>query len=402
VNSLPFVIARTDLYEQVWVLSMPQLAKQFGVRYYTLTKACRSADIPLPPQGYWLKLQRGKAVVGRPPLPPTPMGQSEQIVIHTASKVAVAALVVDVGAAAEPTPQNRIQVAERLHRPHQLVQSASVALAEAKIDYRGKRRSRIGNRTTPSALEVRVSPASQNRALRLLDALIKALEIRGYEVTAKGVLIEGECVPIALIEKDIRTPHVATPAELARKRQYSWETIPAWDYAPNGLLLIYSDAHFWKRPDIRKQWSEGRTARLEDMLDDVVDGLAAIGSALRRRTDERRRETEMWAERERVRQEQARQARMEKARRENLFATADTWDRASRIRKLIAEIERRATADNGPVTTEMSTWIAWAKGVADRTDPLEAGMGRLLERHERVALGAGCFNGRLPDCNSED
>jgi hypothetical protein len=77
VNSSPFVIARTVLYEQVWAQSMPQLAKQFGVSYYALTKACRSADIPLPPQGYWLKLQHGRAVVGRPPLPPTPMGQSE-------------------------------------------------------------------------------------------------------------------------------------------------------------------------------------------------------------------------------------------------------------------------------------------------------------------------------------
>jgi hypothetical protein len=402
VNSLPFVVARSLLYEQVWVLSMPQLARQFGVSYYALTKACRSSDIPLPPQGYWLRLQHGKAVISRPPLPPMPVDQSEEIVIHTVSKVAVAASVVDVGAAAEPTPQNRIEVAERLHQPHQLVQSASVALAEAKIDYRGKRRSQIGSRTTPSALEVRVSPVSQNRALRLLDALIKALETRGYEVTAKGVLIEGEYVPIALIEKDIRTPHVATPAELARKRQYSWETIPAWDYAPNGLLFIYSDAHFWKRPDIRKQWSEGRTARLEDMLDDVADGLVLIGSALRHRTDERRRESEMWAERERVRQEQARQARMEKARRENLFATADAWDRAGRIRKLIAEIERRATADNGLATTEMSTWIAWAKRVADGTDPLEVGMEKLLRTHERVALCADCFDGRFPDCNNED
>jgi hypothetical protein len=250
----------------------------------------------------------------------------------------------------------------------------------------------MGNVAAPKVLEVRVSPASQHRAMRLLDTLVKALETRGYEVNAKGALVEDERVPIALIEKDTRAPHVATPAELARKRQYSWEKIPTWDYAPNGLLSIYSDAHFWGRPDVRKRWSDGRAARLEDMLDDVVGGLVAIGSVLRHGTDERRRAAEVWAERERMRQELARQARVEKARRENLFATADALDRATRIRKLIAEIERRATSGNEPVAKDMSAWIGWATQVADETDPLEAGMGKLLQTHDDVGHAVGRFS----------
>jgi hypothetical protein len=290
----------------------------------------------------------------------------------------------EAAAAPEFTRQNRIEVAEQLRRPHPLVQSVSAILAEAKTDDRGIRRSRVGTSNNPTVLEVRLSPASQNRGLRLLDALIKAMETRGCEVSAKGVLIEGEWVPIALMEKDDRTPHVATPAELARTRQYSWTTIPTWDHAPNGLLSIYSDAHFWNRPDVRKRWSDGRTARLEDMLDAVLDGLLLIGSALRQCSDERRRQEEAWTEQERIRQERSRQARMEKARRENLFATADASDSAGRIRKLISEIERRATSGDGPVAIEINAWIVWPNGWQTRPIHLRPGWRGYCKRTSRL------------------
>jgi hypothetical protein len=114
------------------------------------------------------------------------MDRSEEIVIQPRGKVAVAASVVDASAAAEATPQTHIQVAEQLRRPHPLIQDVSVVLAEARIDDRGMRRSRVGNSTSPKALEVRVSPASRNRAPRLLDAPVKAPEIRVREHPRTG------------------------------------------------------------------------------------------------------------------------------------------------------------------------------------------------------------------------
>jgi hypothetical protein len=217
---------------------------------------------------------------------------------------------------------------------------------------------------------------------------------RGYEVDAKGALIEGQRVPIALMEKDAQTPHVPTPAELARKRQYSWERIPTWDHAPSGLLSIYCDAYLWWRRDLRKRWSDGRTTRLEDMLNDVVVGLVGIGAALRQRADEERREAEARAEQERLRQERARQARMEKARRENLVASTEAWTTAQRIRQLIIEIERRASFNSEPAAVEMRTWIVWAKSVVDELDPLSAGLKNFLLRHEQIAEEAGRSDGR--------
>jgi hypothetical protein len=69
-----------------------------------------------------------------------------------------------------------------------------------------------------SILDVRVSPAARHRAFRLVDALLKAVEGRGYQVSARGVTIEGQLVPIGVTEKDDRALHVPTAAERAEKR----------------------------------------------------------------------------------------------------------------------------------------------------------------------------------------
>jgi hypothetical protein len=143
-----------------------------------------------------------------------------------------------------------------------------------------------------AVLDVRVTWATRGQALRILDSLVKALEARGFEVNEHGALIEGQRIPLGLVEKESRTSHVPTKAELARKEKYSWERIPSWDYAPNGLLSIYADADTWWRSDLRKRWSDRRSTQLEDMLNEVVIGLVAIGAARRQRADEQRREEE--------------------------------------------------------------------------------------------------------------
>ena len=283
----------------------------------------------------------------------------------------------------EEKPENRIEVSDQLRSPHPLVQDLRAALSKTPASAGGSANSESGENRP--VLDVRVSPPARHRALRLLDALLKALEARGYKVSASGVTIEGELVSIRVIEKEDRTQHVPTAAELAEKQRYPWTRISDWDYAPNGRLSIYTDAYVWWRKDLRKRWSDGRTVRLEDRLNDVVVGLVAIGVTLRQCAEERRREAEAWAEQERLRQELARQARMEKARRANLVASANSWALAERIRHLVVEVERRPLSSCSITSANVQEWIAWAARVADELDPLGTGIDELLRKHEQAA-----------------
>ena len=48
---------REELYEQVWSEPMIKLAPKYDLSDNGLRKICKKLNVPLPPQGYWVKLQ---------------------------------------------------------------------------------------------------------------------------------------------------------------------------------------------------------------------------------------------------------------------------------------------------------------------------------------------------------
>jgi hypothetical protein len=60
---------REDLYDLAWSEPMIKLGARFGISGNGLKKACKRANIPVPPQGYGNKLHAGHKVM-KAPLPP--------------------------------------------------------------------------------------------------------------------------------------------------------------------------------------------------------------------------------------------------------------------------------------------------------------------------------------------
>jgi hypothetical protein len=79
-NAERIVLTRADLFERVWSVPVQRLAKGWGLSDRGLAKACASLRIPVPPRGYWAKLQHGRSV-GRPHLPVLQPGEAEEIVV---------------------------------------------------------------------------------------------------------------------------------------------------------------------------------------------------------------------------------------------------------------------------------------------------------------------------------
>ena len=53
-------LSRQELYDLVWAAPVRQIAPRYGVSDVGFAKACRAANIPLPPRGYWAKRQAGQ------------------------------------------------------------------------------------------------------------------------------------------------------------------------------------------------------------------------------------------------------------------------------------------------------------------------------------------------------
>lgn len=65
-----FLKEREKLFNEVWSEPMTTIAKRYGLSDNGLRKRCIKLEIPLPPVGYWAKIQAGKESIPKPKLPP--------------------------------------------------------------------------------------------------------------------------------------------------------------------------------------------------------------------------------------------------------------------------------------------------------------------------------------------
>lgn len=54
-------LTRQELFDLAWAEPMQRLAKRFGISDVGLAKICKAAHIPLPPRGYWAKVEAGQS-----------------------------------------------------------------------------------------------------------------------------------------------------------------------------------------------------------------------------------------------------------------------------------------------------------------------------------------------------
>ena len=141
------------------------------------------------------------------------------------------------------------------------------------------------------------------RALRVLNALILALEERGQtaswpkqENSLLAVSINGEAVRFSLSELTDSAPHVLTPSDA----KHPWSA-PKYDYKLTGRLhLQIANLPPFMGP-IRRTWADGKRQRIEDCIGDFMVSLTVAAAAIkknRQETEERHRQREEERKRE--------------------------------------------------------------------------------------------------------
>jgi hypothetical protein len=171
------VFERETLYEQVWKEPPRTVAKSYGVSDVYLGRMCRELGIPLPGRGYWAKLRAGK-IPRRLKLPRLKRGQKDRLVSYRRTPAPRRRLELPEGAKLEVAAP--IVVTAELTEPHRLVAATARRLAKARPTCGAASGRPLG------LLDISVSPASLDRALRIADALLKALLQAGLKVEITG------------------------------------------------------------------------------------------------------------------------------------------------------------------------------------------------------------------------
>jgi hypothetical protein len=164
---------RDVLYKQVWSEPVRTVAQTYGVSDVYLAKICRQLDVPLPGRGYWAKVRAGKSP-RRTRLPKPKKGAPERLASwHRRSSQRERKFVHPEAKLTLPEP---IVVPETLEDPHRLVARTERRLGKAKPQNGVVRGRPFG------LLDVSVSPDALNRALRILDALLKGMQALGLHI----------------------------------------------------------------------------------------------------------------------------------------------------------------------------------------------------------------------------
>ncbi len=369
------VYKRANLYEEVWREPVRTVAKNYGISDVALAKICRKLEVPLPGRGYWARKAAGQNV-SRPTLPtlkhgrPVQLNSARYIEAHerTPLEPDVARLL-----EAERDPSRAIVVAGALADPHPLVRMSAPIL----------RRTPFGEQATQKerCLDMLVSKGTLDRALRVMDALLKALEARGFaiEVTEPenpeplprladqrrpsrtGVRIGGQLAEFAISENSYAVEAPPPP-------RGSFQFGPRYEHQPNGTLALCLRGRAYSRT--RQTWRDGKRQRVEDCLNDFVAALIATAEAKRLAAieAEKERQRELAARREweaAERQHEAHQVLVQ-----DLNQRMSLLRKAQDIRTFAALVAASGLTDEfaseGSLT--LADWLEWAHTRASRLE----------------------------------
>jgi len=133
-------------------------------------------NVPKPPLGYWARIYGGAKTK------PTPLPQASADTVTfvdlypsrtTADRFEILSKIEK-----ELLPENQVEVPYRLIEPHPLVKKIQEFVEEHEFD----QLERVEIPHERGFLNLSVSRAQLDRALRIINALILALEKRGYDV----------------------------------------------------------------------------------------------------------------------------------------------------------------------------------------------------------------------------
>jgi hypothetical protein len=367
------IYRRDELYERIWARPMREVAKEYGVSDVALANACRKLDVPRPSRGYWAKKAAGQEA-NPIPLPPRRKGQVAEF---TVSKWVYPP-------APPPTPQEldfrarpefqpspvdvpfKIEVSGTLERPHRLVAATSKALKKAKPERDGL--------CTPwgqPSLPMKVSPAQADRALRFLDALLKAVEKAGHRVrSSEGYqkptcfLVDGAEVEFSMKERLTRGPHVPRPDDY-----WAGGTPPQWDLVPVGRLRFKIE--YDKPYGTSQEWEDSAKEPLEARVNDVFRSILEAAPRAKARQAERKERERLRVEEDRRRWEQEERRRREKQHDDALMEQAQQWHRCKVLRQFIEAVRAEAVARQGQIEPgdPADAWLRRAEAAVGRLDP---------------------------------
>ena len=342
--------SRKELYDLVWSTSLSKLTLQYAFSNEGLKKLCKQFEIPMPDNGYWMKLKFNKEIE-KPKF--NPLFDGEDKIILTIREVGNL-VNIDQSPLTIRTKEilsdakSPLIVPETLSNPDILIQNTIRFHDKSKNDhyYRDEK---------IDIVSIFVVQDNYSRAIRIMDAFIKLLKYRGHSFR-RDINKRGPCIVVNDVEFhfEIREKNKRIPLD----KPYGSST-----YIPTGILIIKIGESYKA-----KEWSDG-TVKLENQLAKIVAKIELEAKEELAWREECRLHHIKMEEEEKIRKEFQKKREFELQRTKELFNNAIYHNKAKIVREYLNELETKASLNN-QLTIELQDWLKWAKDKTDWFDPM--------------------------------
>ncbi|MDT3403761.1 hypothetical protein [Mucilaginibacter terrae] len=306
-------LTRHEMYELVWQQPITKIAEKYVISDVGFRKACLRMNIPVPNAGYWSKIYAGQKM--KPPELPAKFKGKDYLglELRDAGQAVKTPSKLNKAAKSLSAQQLPFRVPERLTRPHPMIVAAKASLAKLRD------RLHPGMEVTAKGeLDIRVTPAKVNRALRFMDTFVKCIYARGHTITNDDT---GTYVVIKRIRLKV------TFRERTSRVAVTDNPFKSIEWHPNGKLAFRLEGR------LRAEWFDGKTRLLEEQLANILAKLELVAGQeeehalkLKYLQEEREREQLRRVERERRQRE-------ERTSLKQLLTNTGRWEKAEKIRQ---------------------------------------------------------------------
>lgn len=377
-------VPRERLYELVWEQPMQKLAAEVGISDVALAKTCRKSGIPLPPRGYWARLQAGKAVA-RIPLPVRELGDATHVAVSGNIAGVLTRRFGEGACEYQDGPYEDIDAMAARYRKRLGKMAVPRDFSKAHPEIRKlldkdelHRQKKLTERWYYH--EPVFDTPFERRRLRIINALFIAASRTGGKcwMNDQSAREFGITIGDQQISLKLDKPQSAGARRGSTKAGTTDQLRLAISYhePPGGIVMAWMDE---AETTIEKRFAD-IFIEIAIAAEQLHRGWVRrqIQWALERKAAAEEKERQRLAEIERQRQEHI--AAFAKARLDSLHADAAALQQAANIRAYVARVRDDLVA-SAPAG-RLETWSAWALAEADRLDPIVSG--RAFETLERL------------------
>lgn len=358
-------VTRQEIYNMVWSEPLSSITKRYTITYPELRKVLTELDIPIPENGHWSKLKFGKQVEIKP-LPEDYTGKNEvELTEREISDTFISEDDKTIKKVINSDRNDIYKVPKKLTHPDILIENTKEYFdAGQRFFYRSG--DRVPERN--DVLDIDTTKNTFQRALRIMDTLIKILRNRGHDIEIKHgktlVLLYGQEIEIRLREKH-------------RVVDEPRSTYSSRNLVPTGILCFMIEPRHYHEKVI----NEGQDL-LETKLKSIIEKLEALGSLKREEHIKNEEWHRKYEEQQRIEKELKEKKKKERKEFKSMFHQAYRLYQSNFMRTYISHMEETLEQRN-QLTEELKNYLIWAKAKIDWYDPLINRVDDILENDDK-------------------